>query len=246
VGALWVPVRDPSRQAALLFRTRAWERDVHLPEPVPGRIGQQRTVLAEHVSPPLDEIAVQALRYSNNLVSEVLGLQASKRLGLQQPPLDQSARALFAWMRSALPDGGWDSFHVENHSGLSAAARATPRQMIAMLLYGAFRTYGEDDFLALLRPARWLGPREPFAVRAKTGTMHYASGLAGVIEHRSGRRLLFAVFNTDYAARAELERNPNRYQADVQRSARAWTGRARRLEERLVRHWAGALGSGAL
>lgn len=245
-GSLWVPVREPDLQAATLFRLMALERDVALDRPEPGRIHGHHVLLAEHLGPPVDEIVVQALRFSNNMVSELLGLQATKRLGVEVQGLDESARTLFIWLRSAMPDGGWESFRPENHSGLSTASRATPRQLVAMLLYGAYRTYGDADFLALLPNARWLTGQEPYAVRAKTGTMHYASGLAGIVEHRQGRRLLFAVFNTDYEGRAALEADPRRYQSDVQQRARAWTSRARQLEERLVRHWADAIGSGKL
>jgi D-alanyl-D-alanine carboxypeptidase/D-alanyl-D-alanine-endopeptidase (penicillin-binding protein 4) len=68
---------------------------------------------------------------------------------------------------------------------------------------------------------------------AKTGTLNFVSALAGYVEVR-GRRLAFAIFAADPAARARL---PEPVASDAP-GAGAWEGRARAQEAALVRRWA--------
>ena len=73
-------------------------------------------------------------------------------------------------------------------------------------------------------------------VVSKTGTMDFVSALAGYMTGR--RRLAFAIFAADPAARARIrpeERaNPP--------GAAAWAARARAQEQALLRRWAAVYG----
>jgi len=68
-------------------------------------------------------------------------------------------------------------------------------------------------------------------VRAKTGTLDFARGLAGYAVTPSGRRLAFAYFANDLDRRAAAP-GPGR-----PAGARGWRNRAVRLERALLRGW---------
>ncbi|MEO1687340.1 MAG: D-alanyl-D-alanine carboxypeptidase, partial [Pseudomonadota bacterium] len=67
---------------------------------------------------------------------------------------------------------------------------------------------------------------------AKTGTLNFVRGLAGYITSASGRRLVFCIFSEDLARRAAMR------DGRATGSSRAWGGRARGMERKLVRSWA--------
>jgi D-alanyl-D-alanine carboxypeptidase/D-alanyl-D-alanine-endopeptidase (penicillin-binding protein 4) len=74
----------------------------------------------------------------------------------------------------------------------------------------------------------------PVKIHAKSGTLNFVSGLAGYMTQGSGRDLAFAIFSADSARReavpvAQRERPPGQ---------KAWVGRARVLQNGLLRHWA--------
>jgi D-alanyl-D-alanine carboxypeptidase/D-alanyl-D-alanine-endopeptidase (penicillin-binding protein 4) len=73
----------------------------------------------------------------------------------------------------------------------------------------------------------------PVRMRAKTGTLHFASALAGYLEAPHGRRLAFACFAADPEARARI--------APAERAeppgAARWAARARAQEHALLRRW---------
>ena len=74
----------------------------------------------------------------------------------------------------------------------------------------------------------------PVKIHAKSGTLNFVSGLAGFMTPASGRDLAFAIFSADPARRqavpvAEREKPPGQ---------KDWIGRARVLQNGLLRHWA--------
>ena len=95
--------------------------------------------------------------------------------------------------------------------------------------------------LAPLGPAGQADGLPPVAIRAKSGTMNYARGLAGVIEPGDGRRLVFAVFVNDQAARAALDGAASDGARAITGQTRAWLDRARALERDLLTHWVNVL-----
>ncbi|MDF2231861.1 D-alanyl-D-alanine carboxypeptidase [Albimonas sp. CAU 1670] len=129
-----------------------------------------------------------------------------------------------------------------NHSGLSEDSRVTPAAMVAFLRAADRDPAGRvrpGELEALLKEVN-LGPAKGEAklpagvsAHAKTGTMYFVRGLAGYITAASGRRLAFAIFSEDLDRRETL--------ADTGDGAksRGWLGRAREMERRMVRAWAG-------
>ncbi len=105
-GSRWLPVRRPDLYAGEVFQALAAAQGIRLPggpevsrkSPVQG--GQ---VLAVQESAPLSTITRLMLKYSNNLVAEVLGLSASQaRGGARVSSLESSARGMSGWMKSEM------------------------------------------------------------------------------------------------------------------------------------------------
>jgi len=123
-----------------------------------------------------------------------------------------------------------------------------------MLNYAAERTYataaGEQRGIRGLLPVsgsagalggRLDAPGTALRVWGKTGTMHFASGLAGYMRTTSDRDLAFAVMITDRKARKRYDaRRRGGGEVDPQRLA-AWREAAKDLEADLVRAWLTAL-----
>ena len=76
-------------------------------------------------------------------------------------------------------------------------------------------------------------------VRAKTGTLHFVSGLAGYADLPGGRRVAFATYAADVPRREKLSRE----QRDNPEGAGPWNARAKTLQRRLIGRWATAYGA---
>jgi D-alanyl-D-alanine carboxypeptidase/D-alanyl-D-alanine-endopeptidase (penicillin-binding protein 4) len=244
-GEDWLPLKNPARVAAEATRQVCRRMGVELPAPEPGQAPADARTLAEHPGPPLPETVRAMLRYSNNLVAELTGLAAGRQLTGQRVGLSQSATALAQWFERTLPETDWARFDPGNHSGLNAHARMAPAHLTAILRFAHDARYGRDGrTLMELMPTAGLDgglrrrlqtPDTAFAVFAKTGTMNFASGLAGYLPTVDGRVRMFAIFVNDKALRRAYDANPSR--GTWGRQAGSWRGRAKQLEAALVRLW---------
>jgi D-alanyl-D-alanine carboxypeptidase/D-alanyl-D-alanine-endopeptidase (penicillin-binding protein 4) len=229
-GSRWLPVRDPGRYVAEVFRTLARAQGIRL------GLGERAAALpsgaeiARVESEPLTEVLRDMLRFSTNVTAECVGLTASGLAGLEA-----SAGAMSAWVKAA--------FGVEvdlhDHSGLGGRSRVTAAGM-ASILVAAER--GGRGLMPILRDvgmkddAGKVIEGHPVKVRAKSGTLNFVSGLAGHIVPPKGKPLVFAIFSGDPERRdavpVALREEPE--------GATAWNKRARRLQGQLVSRWAGA------
>jgi len=240
-----LPIKNPSYRTAKTFQRLTSMNDVTLPDPVAGTTPDHAVQLAKHYSPALYDILRAGLEFSNNLVSELIGASAARTLMKNPAPLAATSEALTAWLQHRLPNTDWRGFLLQNHSGLSAKSRMTPRQMVDMLRYAARKHFTGKFYRPLLPASGWRSSfRQRFRTSdvdarlwAKTGTMNYAKGLAGYFYSRSGRRCIFALFITDFAARQDFDANPRRLEAIPQENAAAWIAKAEELEETLIRKW---------
>lgn len=226
-GSVWLPVAGPGRYAGEVFRGLAAQHGIGLPAaevvdlPAPGAL------VGLSLSPPLEVILRDMLRFSTNLTAEVVGLRASQSRGLAPDGLAPSAAAMARWAE----ERGLEPAHLVNHSGLSGEARVTPAAM-ALFLRAA-----EGTALPELMTPRTLdddagpGPKGVSA-RVKTGTLDFASGLAGYV--LGERRLAFVIFVADTDRRTALKAAA----PGPAPGSEAWTARARRQEQALLRRWA--------
>jgi len=241
-GWIELPVRhNAGLLTALLFQTLCRNKGIDLPPPQPKQTPQGASLLYTHWSAPLPEITAGVLKHSNNLSAELIGQVTARKLTGRSLPLRESAAAVTDWYRRTLPNAPWDGFFCANHSGLSTATRISPRQLAAILRYGWTVPTGLTAFPDLLTPPRWervKGSPAP-AVRAKSGTMNYADGLAGYLTATSGRQLGFVILITDFAKRIGMDETQDVRIEAGDSSSRSWTRGAKGLERGLVTSWIG-------
>lgn len=233
-----LPVREPGRHAALVFRRFAAALGIDLPPPAPGPTPDWARPVARHGSAPVRELVRAMLHHSNNQVAERLGLAAATAL-LGRPPTDRrhSARVLFGHLAATVEGLRPEGAVVLDHSGLDAGNRLSVAQIGAVLREG----WRRFDLASLLPLSGWSGtlyrrfatPEAALAVAAKSGSLDYASALAGCVLVAGRRPRIFVLLADDAAARAQLraQRPPS---PEARRALEAWREAARLREERFV------------
>ncbi len=244
-GRVWLPVRNAAFHAAMAFRAVAADQGVQLARPVQRITPATARTLVSHAGEPLATICAGVLEHSNNLAAELTGLIAARtNSGSAVASLEHAARLNTAWLQTRITDVNWAGYDMINHSGLSSETRVSPAQMAAILNY-ANRPDTPDlnGLLPSIQWGSWLNQdADPgaatIAVRAKTGTMAYAVGLAGFLDTASGRTLGFAIFVSDIAKRQAMDASLNMRDSSIPPEARAWLNRARELERSIIAAWA--------
>lgn len=226
-GGRWLPVRGPGIYAGDVFQTVARSQGIVLPFPERVTVKPQGSVLVEHLSDDLTEICRDMLKFSTNLTAEVVGLYASKSNGL-----GASGKAMAGWAEQKY---GVNRANFVDHSGLGDRTAVSALEMVK-----ALTGPGSE---ALLRPLLKeinvldalgnLVSDSPIKIVAKTGTLNFVSGLGGYVKTPDGRDLAFAIFAADLPRRRALAKE-NREQP---RGARTYNGRAKRLQQALIRRW---------
>lgn len=237
-GARWLPVRKPGLYAGDVFRTLAAAEGIVLGAPqVVGQL-PPGAALVTHKSAPLREICVGMLRYSNNLIAEMIGMSATRaRLGAARS-LRASAAEMNVWARGALEAEGFD---LVDHSGLGGDSRMTAEAMVKALVEAhRHATLAPILKKIVMKDSRGRPVKDhPLEVRAKTGTLNFVSGLAGYLTAPDGTVLAFAIFAEDEATRARISR-ANR---ESPQGARSWNTRAKKLQQSILERWAALYGT---
>jgi D-alanyl-D-alanine carboxypeptidase/D-alanyl-D-alanine-endopeptidase (penicillin-binding protein 4) len=246
-GRVWLPVKRPALNAALVIRRLAERDGVVLPMPVAGSRPAAAERLYAHQSPRLAEISRRLLEHSNNMAAEMVGLGTARHIRGGAPrSLAESVTLVDGWLKASYPAIDWVDFARANHSGLSPASRTTPRQMARLVVQALARVPELPEVLPSRELAeneggRAKGKDEPASnpvYRAKSGTMAYARGLAGLLWTQSGKRLAFAVFVYDDERRIAFDATLDRRLPEMPATAATWLRRARGLERDLLRSWA--------
>lgn len=223
-GSRWLPVRNPDLYAGDVLRTMLRSNGISAPAAQRGR--GQGTAIAVTQGASLDRVVNAMLRFSNNLVAEVLGLTTTTRLSGQPRSLGASAGVMSSWVTQRT---GARRPDFDDHSGLNGTTRISASDMVRLLTVNG----AEARLRPLMKELTLEGPPlQP--VQAKTGTLNFVSGLAGYFDARSGRSLAFATFAADTDRRnglsvAERERP---------QGGAAWGRRARSLQFDLIERWA--------
>ena len=118
--------------------------------------------------------------------------------------LEASARHMTRWAKVRL--GMQNSLFID-HSGLSAASRVTPNDMVgalqkALLIWPEF-----PKLMKKIKPRDARGNLDRASgalILAKTGTLHYVSALAGYVTEGVVRPYAFAIFCQDLEQRQKL------------------------------------------
>lgn len=235
-GSRWLPVRQPGVYSGDVFRALLAARGCHLPE-ARRATAPQGAVLAEVRSDPLSSVLREMLRFSTNITAECVGLAASLRQGGRPRGLHVSAEQMNAWLADRY---GASGLALVDHSGLEDGSRLSPRAMATYLM--AARREGILPNLLREHPMRsedgQVLRNPPVEVHAKTGTLNFVSALAGYAQPRGGRPMVFSIISADMGARRRIRDDDSERPAGT----RAWTGRARGLQQDLIERWAGLHG----
>lgn len=160
------------------------------------------TVLAERVSPLLSEIIRMTNKTSQNLYAEML-LHAVARAETGTGSLEAGLKAEEDFLKAA--GIAENEFYFTDGSGLSRSNLVTPRALVTLLRYAARQRWGEE-LLSSLPVAGKDGTltdqmKDTAAagrIRAKTGSLEHAKGMAGFATTRAGAHLVFAMFGDNY------------------------------------------------
>ncbi len=238
-GGRWLPVRQPGLYAGDVFATLAGQYGVSLRAArLMTTLPADASVLAQHQSAPLIDILRRMLRYSTNLTAEMLGAAASVRQSGAVNDLRSSATQMNTWARQRLNmrDPG-----LVDHSGLSDQSRLSANDMVRGLIAAQsmqtlrplLKSFGLRD--ANGRPDK----THPIKVDAKTGTLHFVSGLGGYMTARNGAVMAFAIFSADAQTRAGL----SKAEREAPKGARSWNRKAKSLQQKLIEHWGARFGA---
>jgi D-alanyl-D-alanine carboxypeptidase/D-alanyl-D-alanine-endopeptidase (penicillin-binding protein 4) len=193
----------------------------------------QGTLIAQEASDNLQTLIKIMLKYSTNLTAEITGLATTRKRGSSARNLAGSAREMTAWMKIAFGVHGGE---FVDHSGLGEDSRISAAEMVQVLSRagwnGVLRPVLKDIRLANARGKA--APIDGVSVVAKTGTLNFASALAGYISTPNGRKLAFAIFTADIAKRAKIRKSDRENPAGTA----TWVKRSKVLQQKLLRHWA--------
>ena len=181
------------------------------------------TELASAESPPLRELAKEILKPSQNLYTDLLLAHIGESSRTNGDPAETTSEELgVRELNRFLAEVGvkpGETFFEEG-SGLSRDNLVTPNATVALLQYMSRRGCSKDYIEALpvagvdgtLRN-RMKGTSAAGNVRAKTGSLRWASSLSGYVTSAAGEHLVFSLMVNRYqagrgggSARADLDR----------------------------------------
>lgn len=215
-----VPVADPARYAAAVFRdvlerrgiqVEGELRSVNEPEssPLTGRsvfapAFDERPalrVLAVHRSPPLQQVLELINQRSHNLSAEQV-LRTIGRVAVGDGSVEGGAYAVRYMIQQETRADSTD-VTIDDGSGLSALNRASARSIIHLLAYMRESPMWESFWNTLPEAGRSEGLRRmggtPAAgnLRAKTGTIDRVSALSGYVTAGNGEQLAFSIISNN-------------------------------------------------
>ena len=193
---------DPAAMAAASFAALLAADGIRVTgSPVPQTAAARGRLIASVVSPPLSAVVEQMLQESNNVIAENLARHVALATG-ESATFNGAAQAVITVLGRL---GVTSGIRLVDGSGLSpddaiapdtlvrilelAAARPRLRPLLAGLPVAGFSgtlSAGESVFSGISGAA--LG-----SVRAKTGNLGTVTALAGLVDDKDGRTLVFAV-----------------------------------------------------
>lgn len=237
-GARWLPVRRPEKYAGDVFRTLARAHGIVLKrETVAATLPAGRT-LVSHDSPALRDILREMLKYSTNLTAEMIGMAATGAAGGKPATLKASAGAMSRWAKARL---GMDNSDFVDHSGLGGTSRMSAADMVAALNTPLAKQQLKPILkqITLRHDDGKPNKAHPLHVVAKTGTLNFASCLAGYVTDKNGTELAFAILTADQPRRNKLSKS----ERERPEGGRSWNRKSKRLQQKLLERWGAMYGA---
>ncbi len=166
--------------------------------PQPAQDSPDRTVLAEHISPPL----LQSIQLTNKISQNLHAEMYLREVGRAEFGTASTAAGLYV-ERNFLHNIGIADGDVvlTDGSGLSPQDLVTPRAVVTLLLYDKAQLWGAD-FVSTLPIAGVDGTLEhrfnsgpaTGLIHAKTGSISNVRGISGYATTKRGESLVFSIF----------------------------------------------------
>lgn len=228
-----LPVKRPGLFTAEALKSLCAIRGINLPSPKSGKTGTSSNIISEIKSRPLTAVIKNMLFSSNNITAELIYTAASESYIKKEVLNNNKSNAIESFFRSGFTGIDWNNFKIVNASGLTCLNRVTPAQTTAVLLF--IEKVNKENFKLedILPLSGWEGtmrgrldqPEGAFRVYGKTGSIFYASGLAGVFYGRSGKRYIFTVYINDNEGRSEYDKKTEKIAGDLNHAG-IWTKKA--------------------
>lgn len=214
-----IPVKEPSYYTSTLFRKSCATLGIQMKPPKrQNHRKDQRDlkIIATVESPPLEKIVEGIHHYSNNLATELVGLEAAYALAPQARSPKESTQALKDYWKKTNSALELDDLVWVNHSGLSPLNRISPSDMVAFIRMIVSDPDHGIEFFKSTSVSGWRGQLRRvlpsytnfFRVWAKPGGIDYAKALGGVFfTKESGRPILFSIFHSQFKKRMLFDKN---------------------------------------
>ena len=225
-----LPVKNPGLFTGEIFQYLCNVHGINIPQPKNISAVYSSKNITKHKSKPLYLINKNILFYSNNITAELIYTITSNKYGKDKiygkTPMEIFYSKNFTGIN-------WSNFNIVNGSGLTALSRATPAQTAAVLLYiekADKKNFGLENILPV---SGWNGtmagrlhkPDAAFRIYGKTGSIFYASALAGLFYGKSGNRYIYSIYVDDKSKRKEYDLNKDKTNID-QGNANLWSKQA--------------------
>ena len=222
-----LPVKHPGLFTAQTFQKLCGIHGIKLPSPKSGAAPSNSDTISCIKSKLLPSIIKNMLFTSNNLTAELLYTITSAEYS------DKNKTNAMENFFSGFTAFDWKNFKILNASGLTDLNRATLEQTAAVLLF--IEKMNNENFTLeeILPLSGWDGtmkarldqPGTAFRVYGKTGSIFYASGLAGMFYANSGKKYIFTVYINDNNKRSEYNSKTNKTADDLNQGG-LWTKKA--------------------
>jgi len=228
-----LPVKHAGLFTAQIFQKLCGIHGIKLPAPESGKNTESSKVIYEFRSKPLTSIIKNMLLTSNNMTAEIIYTVSSGLYFKKQSSNIKETSAMEHFYRNNFTAMEWKNFRIANASGLTNINKATPEQTTGILLF--IEKLNDENFRLedLLPVSGWDGtmrtrldqPEAAFRVYGKTGSIFYASALAGMFYAKSGKRYIFTIYINDNVKRSEYDAKINKTADDLNQGG-AWSKKA--------------------
>lgn len=225
-----LPVKDPAPFTAWTLKLICTIHGITLPSPEPGITPANAKELYTHKSTPITGIVKDMLHSSNNTTAE---LAAVTSIIKETGEYSESMEPVESFFKKNFTGISWDGLVLSNGSGLTPDGRISPEQTASVLIYADRKKPHSRELDYYLPMSGWEGtmmqrldsPETAFRVYGKTGTIFYASALAGFFYSNSGKKYIFSIFISDINKRSEHDNNQKGLPSDTAEAV-SWSKKA--------------------
>ncbi|MCL2155580.1 MAG: D-alanyl-D-alanine carboxypeptidase/D-alanyl-D-alanine-endopeptidase [Leptospirales bacterium] len=228
-----LPVKNPGLFTGEVFQYLCSVHGIKIPQPKNVNDTYSSKNISKHKSKPLYSINKGMIFYSNNITAELIYAVASNKYIKDKTYDAEQLIPMEVFYSKSFTGIDWSNFNIVNGSGLTTLNRATPAQTAAVLLYiekADRENFRLEEFLPV---SGWNGtmigrlnkPDTIFRIYGKTGSIFYASALAGLFYGKSGKRYLYSIYVDDKSKRKEYDLNRDKTSID-QSAGSLWSKQA--------------------